>query len=176
MYSPSLKAILLHQKYAKTLLQNVATRVRWSSRRRNCFLKSTFRNGYFSNERKKKEFGGLHQLWTRKRKENFIRKAETNKLWSNKMSSYTKMTRHYLAKGALCESWSVRPDLAKFHHFGKNLKIFGIIFKVYLVFGKVSNPLWHNFYALGQIFFAVPKWPNIKKQSGHPVTLVLMEV
>ena len=61
-------------------------------------------------------------------------------------------------------------SVTRFGHFGKNLKIFGNIFKVYLVFGKVLNPLWHNFYALGQIFIAVPKWLNNKNttwSSGH---------
>ena len=49
---------------------------------------------------------------------------------------------------------AVWPDLAKFHHFGKYLKIFGNIFKVYLVLGKVFNSLWHNLYAIGHIFIA----------------------
>ena len=31
-------------------------------------------------------------------------------------------------------------------------KIFGNLFKVYLVLGKVSNLLWHNLCAIGQIF------------------------
>ena len=46
---------------------------------------------------------------------------------------------------------AVWPDLAKFHHFGKYLKIFGNIFKVYLVLGKVFCSLWPNLYAFGQI-------------------------
>ena len=49
----------------------------------------------------------------------------------------------------------MRPDLAKFIHFGKNLEIFGSILKVYLLFGKVVNPLWDNMYSLGQIFIVV---------------------
>ena len=48
----------------------------------------------------------------------------------------------------------VWPDLAKFHHFGQYLKIFGKIFKVYLVLGKGFCSLWYNLYAFGQIFSA----------------------
>ena len=44
------------------------------------------------------------------------------------------------------------PDLAKFHHFGQYIKIFGNKFKLYLVLGNVSNSLWHNLGAIGQIF------------------------
>ena len=33
-------------------------------------------------------------------------------------------------------SQSVRPDLAKFRHFGTILKVFGKLMRVYLVFGK----------------------------------------
>ena len=68
-------------------------------------------------------------------------------------------------------SWGslpVWPDLAKCHHFGKKIEMFGNIFKLYFIFGEVLNPLWHNFYAFGQCW----KWPNIKKQVGHLVTLV----
>ena len=46
-----------------------------------------------------------------------------------------------------CLRISVWPDLAKFHHFGNRLK-------VYLVLGKVFSSLWHNLYAIGQIFIA----------------------
>ena len=61
----------------------------------------------------------------------------------------------------------VWPDLVKFHHFGKYLKIFGNIFKFYLVLGKVSNLAqfvcyWANFHNW--------KWPNIENtiwSSGH---------
>ena len=34
---------------------------------------------------------------------------------------------------------SVGPDLAKFLHLGKMLKVFGHFLKVYLVFGKMCN-------------------------------------
>ena len=63
-------------------------------------------------------------------------------------------------------------DLAKFHHFGKYLKIFGNIFKVYLVLGKVFNSLWHNLYAIGQIFIA-ENGQILKTQFGHLVTLMM---
>ena len=68
--------------------------------------------------------------------------------------------------------YAVWPDLAKFHHFGNYLKILGIIFKVYLVLGKVFISLWHNLYAFGQIFVAV-NGQILKTQSGHLVTLSL---
>ena len=61
-------------------------------------------------------------------------------------------------------------DLAKFLHLGKYLIIFGNLFKVDLVLGKVFISLWHNWYAFGQIFISVPKWPNIENTiwpSGH---------
>ena len=54
-----------------------------------------------------------------------------------------------LAGMRLPEPWwpqSVRPDLAKFHHFDQYLKIFGNIFKVYLELGKVFSSLWANFH------------------------------
>ena len=52
----------------------------------------------------------------------------------------------------------------KFHHFGKYLKIFGNILKVYLVLGK--NSLWHNLYAIGQIFIA-EDGQILKTEFGH---------
>ena len=42
------------------------------------------------------------------------------------------------------------PDLVKFHHFDQYLKIFGNIFKVYLVLGKIFSSLWYNLYAFGK--------------------------
>ena len=62
------------------------------------------------------------------------------------------------------------PDLAKFHHFDQNLKIFGNIIKLYLVLGKVFSSLWYKFFALGQFFIA---WNGqiLKTQSGRLVTL-----
>ena len=61
---------------------------------------------------------------------------------------------------------SVWPDLKKFHHFFKNSKIFGSIFKVSLDLGKVFKSLWCNLYAGGQIFIVV-NGKILKKQSGH---------
>ena len=69
---------------------------------------------------------------------------------------------------------SVRPDLAKFQHVGKYLKIFGNIFKVYLVLGKVFSSLWHNLFAIGQIFIA-ENGQKLKTQIGHLVTQVALE-
>ena len=68
-------------------------------------------------------------------------------------------------------SKTVSPDLAKFHHFGKYLKSFGNIFKVYLVLGKVFYSLWHNLYAIGQIFIA-ENGQLLKTQFGHLITLL----
>ena len=64
----------------------------------------------------------------------------------------------------------VWPDLAKFHHYDKYLKIFGNIFKVYLVLGKVSNLLWRNLWAIGQ-FFVTEKGQILTTKFGHLVTL-----
>ena len=43
------------------------------------------------------------------------------------------------------------PDLAKFRHLGKILKVFGHFSKVYLVFGKMFILLWQICNAFGQI-------------------------
>ena len=48
---------------------------------------------------------------------------------------------------------SVWPDLAKFRHFGKALKLFEQFLKALISFGKKLNPLWQIFRLLGQ--FAV---------------------
>ena len=63
---------------------------------------------------------------------------------------------------------SVRPDLAKFCPFGKDLRIFSNIFKVDFVFGKVLTPLWQNFYAFyGWQIFIAEIGQILKNQSGH---------
>ena len=62
---------------------------------------------------------------------------------------------------------TVWPDFAKFR---KNLEIFGIISKVYLIFVKVVNPLWDFLFAFGQNFTII-NGQILKKQSGHLVTL-----
>ena len=59
---------------------------------------------------------------------------------------------------------AVWPDLAKFHRFGKYLKIFGNT--VYLVLDKIFNSLWHNLNAFGQIFMKV-NGQILKTQSGQ---------
>ena len=63
--------------------------------------------------------------------------------------------------------WS---DLAEICRISKNLEIFGNISMVYLIFGKVVNPLWDFFYIFGQNFIVV-NGQILKKQSGHLVTL-----
>ena len=72
-------------------------------------------------------------------------------------------------------SLSVWPDSAKFHHFGKYLKIFGNIFKVYLVWVKVFTSLGHNLYAFGQ-FFIAENGLILKTKFGHLVTLLTMNI
>ena len=63
---------------------------------------------------------------------------------------------------------SVWPDLAKFHRFGKYLKIFGNLLKVYLVLGKVFNSLWCNLYAFGQIsLLKMAKYWKHNCSPGH---------
>ena len=60
--------------------------------------------------------------------------------------------------------------MAKFYHFGKYLKNLGNKFKVYLVLGKVFDSLWHNLYAIGQIFIA-ENGQILKTKFCHLVTL-----
>ena len=50
---------------------------------------------------------------------------------------------------------AVWPDLVKFHHFAKILRVVGKILKVYLVFGKIMKLLWQILNAIGLIFIAV---------------------
>ena len=50
---------------------------------------------------------------------------------------------------------TVRPDLAKFHHFGKFLM-------VYFLFGIILSLLWQTCDIIWLIFI-VAKWPNIEK-------------
>ena len=49
----------------------------------------------------------------------------------------------------------VWPDLAKFRHFGKNVKVFGNFSKVYLVFSKLLKLLCQSLNGIGQIFIVV---------------------
>ena len=51
------------------------------------------------------------------------------------------------------------PDLVKFHHFDQYLKIFGNIFKVYLVLGKISAHFGTICMLLANLYCW--KWPNI---------------
>ena len=60
-------------------------------------------------------------------------------------------------------------------NLAKNLKSLAIFLKVYLIFGKVVNPLWDYLYTFRQNFifeFHFCKWPSNEKQSGHLVTLL----
>ena len=68
----------------------------------------------------------------------------------------------------------MRPDLVKFHHLGKNLKVFGNFSSVYLVFGITLSLLWQFCNTIEQIFIAV-FWLNIEQiilQSGHTVNQI----
>ena len=76
------------------------------------------------------------------------------------------LTLSFIHKHLFCISFTLRlssvwPDLAKFHHFGKYLNIFGNIFKVYLVLAQCLC-FWANFHCC--------KLPNIENKicsSGH---------
>ena len=59
-------------------------------------------------------------------------------------------------------AWS---DLAKFCHFGEVFKLLANLLRVYLIIGKILNPLWQNYLLLGKF-----SWPNIEQifePSGH---------
>ena len=45
--------------------------------------------------------------------------------------------------------------MAKFHHFGKNLKVICNSLRVNLVFGILLNLLWHILYTIWQIFIRI---------------------
>ena len=51
-----------------------------------------------------------------------------------------------------CHLWPVWPDLAKFHHFGKSLQVFGQFLMVYFLTGKMLSPLWQIGNVFGLIF------------------------
>ena len=64
----------------------------------------------------------------------------------------SRVGRSHNAKNAMCIVKSfppsvLSPSVTRFRHFVENLEIFNNIFSVYLVFGKVLSPLWHNSYA-----------------------------
>ena len=61
--------------------------------------------------------------------------------------------------------------MAKFHHFGKYVKILSDLSKVYLVLGQVLTHFGTILYAFGQMFIAV-NGQILKTQSCHLVTLV----
>ena len=66
---------------------------------------------------------------------------------------------------------TVWPDLPKFHHFGKMLKIFGNFFRVTLVFGKNLEPTLENSACFGPNHIVV-NGQILGKHSQHLVTLV----
>ena len=71
---------------------------------------------------------------------------------------------------SLCQSQSVWPDLANFHHFSEILTVFGTFWYCFgLVFANFCTSSG-NFYANGQIFNDI-KGQRVKKYS-HLVTLV----
>ena len=58
-------------------------------------------------------------------------------------------------RGIKSELESVWPDVAKFHHFGKILKLLGNLLRVQLVLGEILNPLWQIFHSIWQIFIVL---------------------
>ena len=64
----------------------------------------------------------------------------------------------------------VWPDLAKFYHFGKSLKIFGYSSKFYFEMGKILNLIGIKVYEIGQILIAV-NGSILKRLFSHLVTL-----
>ena len=62
------------------------------------------------------------------------------------------------------------PDLAKFRHFGKILKVFGNFSRVNLVFGNICDLFWQILYAVEQILIDGND-QILKKYSRHLVTL-----
>ena len=69
---------------------------------------------------------------------------------------------------------TVWPDLAKFCHFGKILKIFGNFMRVLLVFCNLLNLFWKIQCALRPIYIVV-NGQILSKHFRHLVTLDLMD-
>ena len=57
----------------------------------------------------------------------------------------------YCVRFIVLQVW---PDLAKFHHFGKNVQVFVKTLIVYWLFGKMVNLLWQICDIIGPIFIA----------------------
>ena len=70
-----------------------------------------------------------------------------------------------------CQSTSVWPDSAKFHHFGEIFKIYCNFIRVKLVFGKLFNLLWKIQCAFGPLYDVV-NGQILSKHFRHLVTLV----
>ena len=79
-----------------------------------------------------------------------------NKIWDD---FKTFLGRHYLnTLKSTMDGWiagAVWPDLVKFHHFGKKLKVFGNFLLVYLEFGIIFSILWQFCNGIEDIFIAV---------------------
>ena len=56
------------------------------------------------------------------------------------------------------QPWTLWPDLVKFRHLGRLLKIFGKYLRFYLVFGKILKLIWQFFINFWQI------WTNVASQ------------
>ena len=69
---------------------------------------------------------------------------------------------------------SVLPDLAKFHHFGKIVKVLGNILSVNLVLGDILNLPWQIFDVIVQIFIFL-NGQNWRNTFFHLVTLRALE-
>ena len=70
----------------------------------------------------------------------------------------------------------VRPDLAKFSHFGNILHVFDIYWTLDFLFGKMLSLLWRIWYIIGVIFIVasghiLKNW-KIIYPSGHTGTYV----
>ena len=87
-------------------------------------------------------------------------------------NNFRKWFSHFLKNSFTSFVWvPVWPDLSKFRHFGKFLKVIGNLSKDYLVFAQVLNLLWKCFVPLGAYYFAIndQKLAKIISPSGHTV-------
>ena len=68
----------------------------------------------------------------------------------------------------------VWPDIAKFRHFGKILKVFGHFCGMSYYFNQILKLLWNISNGIRQIFIVV-NGPTLKKQFSHLVTLSMAD-
>ena len=54
-----------------------------------------------------------------------------------------------------CHRSPVGPDLAKFHDFGKIVKVVGNILRVWIIVGNILNLPWKIYHAIWQIFISL---------------------